>query len=64
MTTTRKHVTAAIQTLIKLAETHGLEALNHVYGEAVAELMDGKERDVWRVKVADGQREMALLEAY
>lgn len=57
-------VTSAIQLLIKLADSHGIEVVNTVYAEAVAEHMACKERDVWRVRVADGQREMALIEGY
>ncbi len=65
---TRKHqpaaVLAAIAALTKLAESHGIGALNTAYAEAVAEHMACKERDVWRVRVSDGQKEMALLEPY
>lgn len=55
-------VVAAIQALTKLADVYGVEAVNHAYAEAIAETMACRERDVWRVKIQDGQREMALLE--
>ncbi|MGH8519846.1 MAG: hypothetical protein ACREU9_00070 [Gammaproteobacteria bacterium] len=57
-------VTQAIQALTKLGDAYGLEAVHHVYAEAVGELMAGREREVWRAKVTEGQREMfALLES-
>lgn len=55
-------VTAAIQTLVKLGDSHGVEAINYVYSEAVAELMACETRDVWRARITEGQREMALIE--
>jgi len=57
-------VNAAIQTLTKLGGSHGVEAVNIAYAEAIAELMACRERDVWRAKVTEGQRDMALLGGY
>lgn len=56
-------VKVAIAALVRLAETHGIEAVNSVYAEVIAEVMACRERDVWRVRVTEGQKEMALLEA-
>lgn len=57
-------IKGAIDGLVRLGEGHGLVAVNHAYAEAVAELMAIRERDVWRMRVAEGQREMALLESH
>lgn len=57
-------VKAGIEEFVKLGERHGIDALNYAYAEAVAELMARRERDVWRMRVAEGQREMALLESH
>lgn len=55
-------ITAAIQGLVKLAEQHGLEAVHLAYSESIAECMACRERDVWRSRITEGQREFALLE--
>ena len=67
MTMQRKQpaaVLAAIQTLVKLGTTHGVEAINHAYSEAVAELMACETRNVWRARITEGQAEaFAQIEA-
>lgn len=58
-------VTTAIQALVKLGDAYGIEAVHQVYADAIGELMADREREVWRTKVSDGQREMfALLEKF
>lgn len=57
-------VTSAIQALTALAGKHGLEAVNVAYAETVAAFMASREHDAWIAKIADGQREMALIEGY
>lgn len=56
-------VTTAIQSLVKLGQTHGVEAINHAYAESIAELMARETRDEWRARIVEGQRELALIEA-
>ncbi|MDQ3562714.1 MAG: hypothetical protein M3436_00765 [Pseudomonadota bacterium] len=57
-------VVAAIQTLVKLGATHGVEAINLAYAESIAEHMACETRDVWRARITDGQLEaFAQIEA-
>ena len=56
-------VVAAIGILVKLGTNHGVEAINEVYRESIAELMACETRDEWRAKITEGQRDLALLEA-
>lgn len=56
-------VTNAIAALVKIGEQHGLDAVHRAYAEAIAEIMGTRERDAWRVKIAEAQGELALLES-
>lgn len=57
-------VIAAIQTLVKLGDSHGVEAINHAYSESIAELMACETRNVWRARITEGQQEaFAQIEA-
>lgn len=57
-------VIAAIQTLVKLAETHGIDAVNHVYAETIAEVMATETRETWRARISETQKELAFLDAH
>lgn len=58
-------LTEAVRTLVKLGEGYGIGKVHHAYAEAIAELMACQERDAWRNKIVEGQREMfAMLEKF
>lgn len=63
-------VTTAVQVLVKLGVTYGVEAINSAYAEAIAATMATRAHDSWIARITDGQaevfenREQTLVEGY